>query len=611
MTSAEEGRLIGNKWRVIRLLGRGAMGRVYEVRHKQLPLRKALKQLHPELAEDPAIEKRFVDEARRGAALDHPNIVRVADIDFEEGAGPYIVMDLVEGETLGERLKNGDPFDYPTVLRIGSELASALDCAHRLGVIHRDVKPANILLESGTGCTKLTDFGIAKQVGEKADATVTGTGLYVGTVRYSSGEQLRNTKGVTIDGRADIYSLGVVLYEMVSGRKYLEGCSEFEIASRVGFDPEWLPDLGFDRQPPENFRRLLQSCLAGDREDRMASATDLIAALEACRLSSESTPETDATVALGDAPTRLVPAAAQKLPQQQPGTAFNVERLQKLRAELNHDAAEYGALIQALKDLGRAPTELLQLDDISQMLRRVEESEGRGELAEGQRDLGGVRDTLLEASDSIRALLAEEVRSRMEEVHEGWTALGEHSAEAAAQHDDLIARLRRAQSSQDWSGSTALLREAEEHLAAAGTPSGPTQFEALPLTEEDVVPLTEPKPPRRGLAIALSLAIIAGVAVAYIALVGPTPFWPAASRTTAEKPTTAAQKTGPTDAERAAFEDHIKIARFFLDRGDYPGATLEIDQALAIHPADPTAIELKDAVLRAQRAEDSILGGNP
>lgn len=640
----DEERLVGNKWRIVRLLGRGAMGRVYEVRHKQLPLRKALKQLHAELAEDAAIEKRFVEEARRGAALDHPNIVRVADIDFDEGHGPYIVMDLVEGATLGQKIQEGERFDYQTTLRIGIEMASALDCAHRLGVIHRDIKPANVLLEAKTGQAKLTDFGIAKQVGETSDMSLTGTGLYVGTVRYSSREQLRNAKDVTIDGRADIYSLGVVLYEMLSGKRFLEDCSEFEIASRVGFDPEWKPELPFPEEPPARFRALLERCLAPERDDRIESATQLMAELEACRTGMPSTSEPEVEVEAGDMPTRIAAAGTEK---RKGVSAFSVERLQQLRAELNEDAAEYEALLRALKDLGKTPNEALDLADISRMLSEVEDLESRGQLTKGQEDLSGIRQTLLKQSDEVRIRLAEEIGTRTRALDDEWSRIAQPSIEARERYLETAGEIARASEAQDWMSCSALIRELSGIVTRArdaaalsemvdspthvGSPvghAGPTSMEPQP----DVVTLDEELPKAKkgnaaaaGAGAVVALAVLAGVA--YFVWVGPPPSkeGPApraveqdapkaaeAPKPAAEapKPKEPAEKKaeGPTAAQQAKFREHIELARFFMDRGEYADALEELDGALAAIPGNPEATKMRASVVQAQKVEESLFG---
>jgi len=269
------GRLLKGRYRVVRLLGRGAMGNVYEVRHEGLNTSFALKQLRADLESESSIVARFRHEAEMMARLAHPNIVRVFDIDAEPGFGTWIAMEMVHGEDLGALLARGGALPLAEVVRVGGELASALACAHRAGLVHRDIKPANVLVESASGRAVLTDFGIAKSVAVSGQELSTQTGGFIGTYRYSSPEQIRHLRGVEIDPRADVYSLGVVLYEMVSGKRFLDGMNEGEIVSEVGFRSDWVPPLRYDTPPPAPLGLLIERCLAPRREERMASAGEV------------------------------------------------------------------------------------------------------------------------------------------------------------------------------------------------------------------------------------------------------------------------------------------------------------------------------------------------
>lgn len=270
------GRVIRARYRIVRLLGRGAMGNVYEVVHEDLRSSFALKQLRAELTGEPTLRERFRHEAETMARLSHPNVVRVFDVGDEPGFGAWMAMELVRGEDLGAVMhRAGGRLPLATALRIAGEIASALDCAHRAGLVHRDIKPANVLVESHTGRAILTDFGIAKSLA--ADASLgTETGAFLGTYRYSSPEQIRNLRGVVIDGRADVYSLGVVLYEMTSGRKFLDGWSESQIVSEVGYRADWRAPLPYDEPPPRELLELIERCLAPRREERIASAGEVM-----------------------------------------------------------------------------------------------------------------------------------------------------------------------------------------------------------------------------------------------------------------------------------------------------------------------------------------------
>ena len=268
------GRTIKGRYRVVRLLGRGAMGNVYEVMHERLRSSFALKQLRADLESEPEIVTRFRHEAEIMARLSHPNVARVFDIDAEPDVGSWIAMELVQGEDLGAHMRRAGHLPLGEAVRIGFQIATALDCAHRAGLVHRDIKPANVLVESGTGRAVLTDFGIAKSlVPDDGGGGATRTGVFLGTYRYSSPEQLRNQRGVEIDGRADVYSLGVVLFEMVSGKKFLADFNESDVLSEVGFNTGWTPPLGYEEpQPPAALADLIAHCLAPRRDDRIASA---------------------------------------------------------------------------------------------------------------------------------------------------------------------------------------------------------------------------------------------------------------------------------------------------------------------------------------------------
>lgn len=267
------GRTIKGRYRVVRLLGRGAMGNVYEVMHERLRSSFALKQLRADLESEPGIVTRFRHEAEMMARLSHPNVARVFDIDAEPDVGSWMAMELVQGEDLGAYLRRVGRLPLAEAVRIAFQIATALECAHRAGLVHRDIKPANVLIEAGSGRAVLTDFGIAKSLVPDEAGGATRTGVFLGTYRYSSPEQLRNQSGVEIDGRADVYSLGVVLFEMVSGKKFLAGLNESDVLSEVGFNAAWTPPLAYDEpQPPTALAELIAHCLAPRRDERVASA---------------------------------------------------------------------------------------------------------------------------------------------------------------------------------------------------------------------------------------------------------------------------------------------------------------------------------------------------
>lgn len=259
---------------VLEKLGGGGMGVVYRAQDLKLGRHVALKFLPQELAGDPIARGRFQREARAASALNHPNICTIYGV--EECAGqPVIVMELLEGETLEARLAKG-PLPPDKALALAIQMAAALDAAHRKGVVHRDLKPANVLLTNSG--LKVLDFGLAKMEGAPGIydslAHVTREGAVLGTLHYMSPEQVQ---GKEAGAASDIFSFGVVLYEMLSGQRAFEGENTARaIAAILTAEPPVLADSVV----PAALDRVLRRCLAKDSEERWQTARDLKAALE-------------------------------------------------------------------------------------------------------------------------------------------------------------------------------------------------------------------------------------------------------------------------------------------------------------------------------------------
>src|SRR6185436_4958824 len=222
-------------------LGAGGMGEVYRARDTRLERDVALKLLPPLLASNPQFRARFEREAKSVSALNHPHICAIHDVGSASVAGDelhYMVLELVEGESLAQRLAKG-PLPLPDVLRLGGQIAQALDAAHRAGIVHRDLKPGNVMLTRAGA--KLLDFGLAARPGEGAVVPVesslhteakplTEQGTIVGTFQYMAPEQL---EGQAADGRTDIFALGAVLYEMATGRRAFEGKTRTSLIAAI------------------------------------------------------------------------------------------------------------------------------------------------------------------------------------------------------------------------------------------------------------------------------------------------------------------------------------------------------------------------------------------
>jgi tRNA A-37 threonylcarbamoyl transferase component Bud32 len=275
------GRVLGGRYRLTNELARGGMATVWVAEDPLLSRRVAVKVLLPELAVDDALRTRFRNEAVAAAKLTHSAVVATYDTGDDNGVA-YIVMQLVEGQTLRRLLDERGQLPVRDAVRIATQVADALEHAHRHGLVHRDIKPANVLV-ANDGQVKVTDFGIAKAIGAGDD--LTRTGMVVGTARYLAPEQVN---GDPVDGRADVYALGLVLYEMLTGSLPFAGDTEMATAlARL----TTAPDPVRRRRPevPPLVDRAVDGSLARDPDDRFPSAGALSEAL-ATALDSTPTP---------------------------------------------------------------------------------------------------------------------------------------------------------------------------------------------------------------------------------------------------------------------------------------------------------------------------------
>ena len=298
------------RYRILGELGRGAMGTVYRAHDPLIEREVAVKTLHPDLPPEVLAEVRgrFLREAKSAGRLNHPNIVTIFDVGEHDGIA-YIAMELLEGRSLQQILSESPRLAFDTIADLVAQVADALDRAQQLGIVHRDVKPANIVV-SASGHAKLTDFGVAYVPA----STMTQTGTMIGSPRYMSPEQVL---GLPIDPRSDIFSLGVVLYEMLAGRApfvRLEDSTIFPLINRIASEPH-PPVTQVDPSIPAAFEVILSKALAKKPEDRYQRAGEMANDL---RNLGRVAPSSVARAPAGDEKTMVLARGPQPAPTPSP-----------------------------------------------------------------------------------------------------------------------------------------------------------------------------------------------------------------------------------------------------------------------------------------------------
>lgn len=352
------GRTLGGVYRVDRRLGAGGIGAVYAATQNRTKRRYAVKVLLPEMALKPGAVERFRREGEALAALGHAGIVQIHDFDVAEDGTQYLVMDLLEGDDLSTRLERTGALEWATALRILEEVASALGAAHAVGIIHRDLKPANVFLARRQGSAEratILDFGLAKNVGAVEDVRLTATGAGLGTPLYMSPEQAR---GQDVDLRTDVYALGCILYEMLTGAPPFEGPTLTAVIARILTDPPPAVSENTRRAVPPGIDDVVRTALAKDPAQRYPTAQALVDAtqragqgfvpvggIEPLALTAPPTEaRSDSTSSAGFAATLASLPPASRQPNDAPG-ARSAERVQP-RSEPAGGGLAYGNIAQ-------------------------------------------------------------------------------------------------------------------------------------------------------------------------------------------------------------------------------------------------------------------------
>jgi eukaryotic-like serine/threonine-protein kinase len=315
----EVGHLLGGKYRIVRRIGVGGMGSVYEAKHAGLGTPVAIKVLLPQLAKVPTVADRFRREAQVSATLKSPHVIQVTDVDQLPDGRPYLVMELLEGESLQEHLEKSTSLSREESVDIGLQILLGLECAHALGVVHRDLKPGNVFLDvRGAGrVAKLLDFGVAKVKATPEFQALTRPGMVMGTPEYMAPEQAFSADQA--DARSDIYSVGVMLYEMLSGALPAEGSLPIAVAHQV-MTNQVRPLRELCSGLPEGLLTLVHRAMQAERGARFESALEMRRALSAFAGELSIAGRAAASIALGprSAPATSGPAGTEKVQAMSP-----------------------------------------------------------------------------------------------------------------------------------------------------------------------------------------------------------------------------------------------------------------------------------------------------
>jgi serine/threonine-protein kinase len=279
----EPGVILNNRYRVLRQLGEGGMGAVFEAEHTGVGRRVAVKVLHAQFAKQPEIVGRFEREARAAAAIGHDNIIDVLDVGSHDGT-PFMIMEFLKGESLGARIEARGRLTVPEALHVMTQVLSALNAAHAAGIVHRDLKPDNVYLIQRAGVAdfvKLLDFGVSKFKSEPGESKgLTQTGAMMGTPYYMAPEQALAKRD--IDHRADLYSAGVMLYQLVTGTLPFLAESQAELLMAIVYQPFGItPPRQHNPELPEALEAVILKAMCKEREGRFADCAEFAAALGA------------------------------------------------------------------------------------------------------------------------------------------------------------------------------------------------------------------------------------------------------------------------------------------------------------------------------------------
>ncbi|HEX9943716.1 MAG TPA: protein kinase [Thermoanaerobaculia bacterium] len=387
MSSREPGSILDGKYEVVQRLGSGGMGEVYQVRHVHLHELRVVKILRQDLATDPSAQKRFLREARLATQIKHPNVAILYDFSTLPDGSFYMVWEHIQGQDVGDRIRRQGPFPVPVAVRLGIQALQGLEAVHSAGIIHRDLSPDNLMItedRAGNLRVKIIDLGLARTLEVDASFEITQVGMFMGKLQYCSPEQAGAPSGATLDHRSDLYSFGLVLYEMIAGAPPFDSENQHGfIFKRLSEDPLPLRGRNPRVEVPAELDRIVRRALERDRDQRFPDARSFIDALERVEsaLSAAETREIPVSAVVAAAGASAAPSPA-PAPAQPPRQRSSGELSRAERLELLAQIERAGKKVQeSAGEISRAEAALAagRLEEAQKLIAQVEAANPRAQ----------------------------------------------------------------------------------------------------------------------------------------------------------------------------------------------------------------------------------------
>ncbi|MFL6197412.1 MAG: serine/threonine protein kinase [Thermoanaerobaculia bacterium] len=416
MHSREPGSILDGKYEIVQRVGSGGMGEVYLVRHVHLQELRVVKILRQDLEADPSAQKRFTREARLATQIKHPNVAILYDFSTLQDGSFYMVWEHIQGQDVGDRLRRVGPFPVGAAVRLGIQALEGLDAVHASGIIHRDLSPDNLMItedKSGNLRLKIIDLGLARTLEADGNFEITQVGMFMGKLQYCSPEQA-SPGGASLDSRSDLYSFGLVLYEMIAGLPPFDSENQHGfIFKRLSEDPLPLRGRNPRVEVPADLDRVVRKALERDREQRFPDARSFIEALEkidkalnAAETREIPMPALAAARAASPPPAAPppVPAAPRERSSSELSRAERLDLLAQIERASKRVQESSGEFLRA-----EAALKAGRLDDAAEIIERIEIAAPRTQGLDRLRDLltqARERETLARRAAETEQVLA-------------------------------------------------------------------------------------------------------------------------------------------------------------------------------------------------------------